>query len=146
MREVCRAEHIYKESEKRYYSCSIFECPMCGQLVRKIRTDGRKGKTCSIECSRSLRGPRANWKPFVMISGYKYVYCPSHPFGTRCYVAEHRIVMERHLGRVLDPSENIHHLNGDKTDNRIENMIIVSNSEHGKIHSNISTICRRSRK
>jgi hypothetical protein len=48
-------------------------------------------------------------------------------------VREHRYVMEQHIGRKLEPFEQVHHINGIETDNRIENLMVLTNSEHQKL-------------
>lgn len=48
---------------------------------------------------------------------------------------QHRYIMEQYLGRKLSRNEEVHHINHDKTDNRIENLEVLSSSEHRKKHS-----------
>lgn len=47
---------------------------------------------------------------------------------------EHRVVAEQMLGRPLEPDEVVHHINGDKRDNRLENLQVLSRSEHSRLH------------
>lgn len=49
------------------------------------------------------------------------------------YVKEHRLVMESHLGRLLKSDEHIHHIDGNRENNNLNNLRVVSNSEHLRI-------------
>lgn len=66
-------------------------------------------------------------------------YIKIHIGKTR-YQRQHRYVMEQHLGRKLEPNEVVHHINGDKKDNRIENLQVMTKEVHDKLH-NGKSIC-----
>jgi hypothetical protein len=74
-------------------------------------------------------------------AGYVMIHSPNHPFRNHMnYVFEHRLVIEKQLGRYLKPEEIPHHL-GDKTDNRPEMlMAFINNSAHMRFHRNPKNI------
>ncbi len=118
------------------------ECPGCGKrrwvsIHRIITTSGR----CT-HCRLMQKAEKSNnWRggAFVSPTGYKWVRIyPNDPFyhmvNNRGYVLEHRLVKARHIGRPLLDEEVVHHINENKLDNRIENLMLLPNdSEHHKI-------------
>ena len=65
-----------------------------------------------------------------------YILLQSKIFGENSGRYEHRVIMEQSLGRKLLSNELVHHINGDKTDNRLENLQLVSRLEHNRLHGN----------
>jgi hypothetical protein len=98
------------------------------------RTCGVKASYAKHEHPMGWRGDKSrNWQGGKRSTGKGYVaiYCPGHPsikFGSRHYVLEHRLVMEKSLGRFLEAHEHVHHKNGIKDDNRIENLELWATS------------------
>lgn len=65
---------------------------------------------------------------------YKRIYLGKNENKNSIFQQEHRYIMEQHLGRKLKKDEIVHHINGNKRDNRIENLQVMSRSEHIKVH------------
>ena len=73
-------------------------------------------------------------------NGYKLIKKPNHPMARKNgYILIHRLIMANYLGRLLATIEVVHHKNGNKLDNRIENLELVSdNGKHlSKLHPEV---------
>ena len=69
-------------------------------------------------------------------TGYYRVFVPDHPCASADgFVLKHRLIMEREIGRLLRPDEVVHHKNGIRTDNRIENLQLMTKREHDAYHT-----------
>jgi len=75
-----------------------------------------------------------NYKGGRYVSQDGYVLVLNQNQEGQKYCFEHRVVMEAHLGRVLGRGEQVHHINGDKKDNRIENLRVMSVADHAALH------------
>ena len=123
-------------------------CHHCSKTLEVIKAREHTFRYCSNVCHgkavlakidpkkiRRRRGPENNnWKGGRRkhTNGYVYVLFEGK------YVLEHRHVMQQHLGRILSRREQVHHINGEKLDNRIENLEVVDIAEHARLHSTIS--------
>lgn len=92
----------------------------------------------------SQTGDRGHhWKGGKIIDSHGYVQVMSkgHPRanGRMGYVREHILVMEKHIGRYITPDEDVHHINGLKTDNRLENLQLMTHGEHSK-HTRLTVL------
>lgn len=120
----CRARGRITRKEK--------PCENCGKVFS--HEAATKARFCSIPCrkeGRKLKGPGAKQK---RKDGYIAVYFPTHPdAGSNRHVLEHRLVMEQVLGRRLLRTEQVHHINGIRDDNRLENLQILSAADHSQI-------------
>lgn len=112
-------------------------CQKCGcefWVYPSLVKDGR-GRFCSYSCrSKSLKNAYIRGR--FMHSGYVILTgMHDHPnANSRGRIQQHRLVMSLHLGRPLEPGEIVHHKNGDKQDNRIENLEVMRQSDHLRHH------------
>lgn len=137
----------------------LSESELCEQCLEKQYKENKlefipkKKCICSLKCKtmipdrgdnkfaqgHSQRGEfNSRWIGGRIIDGYGYVkiLSPDHPYrDSRGYVKEHRLVMENHLGRYLNPNELVHHEDENKQNNKIENLRLITRSAHQNHHN-----------
>lgn len=111
--------------------------------TRKISPDARQRKSERIKSTLRARYPdgrfgelASNWKGgrHVTMSGYVDVYSPDHPNARGGRVFEHRLVMEKVLGRLLETDEIVHHLDGNRQNNQPDNLVLKKRGKHVSEH------------
>lgn len=72
----------------------------------------------------------------MLLNGYPAIYYPSHPKAySNGIVYEHIIMAEKKLGRLLLPDETVHHIDHDRTNNNLDNLLVFASQEdHGRFH------------
>lgn len=110
------------------------ECPICAKplSLTQIR---KKNRSCSPSCGLKwawLSRPRPERR--INSTGYVEVWSPNHPQAMKKgYVLEHRMVLHD-AGIEIPSGMHVHHINGDKLDNRRENLEVLTPAEHRARH------------
>lgn len=99
------------------------ECIVCGG---KFRVHGKKRKETAKWCSHKCQKKEEH---FDINTGY--IRSAKNGRGI------HRNIAEEHLKRKLKIGEVVHHINGNKLDNNITNLLVMTNSDHMKLHKNV---------
>jgi hypothetical protein len=129
-----------KMSESRKGKIPWNKGKTCPQEIRDKISKSLTGIPLSLEhrkaVSQAMRGMNRSsknpmWKGGIKRTG-KYV---SITLPNGIYLNEHRYLMEKFLGRKLLPKEVVHHINGRRDDNRLENLVVMNESAHHSLHS-----------
>ena len=111
-------------------------------IGNKYNLDRHPSEEVRLKISNTLKGryvgdKNPSWKGGIITGSYGYIMIrkPEHPSSDkRGYVLLSHLVMEESLGRQILPTEVVHHINEDRTDNRLENLMVLSRDEHPSYH------------
>ena len=122
-----------KRGKLHYWLC---KCD-CGNMKAISEWSLRKSITKSCGCLQKEAVSKSGKKLFKTGMSHDssgYITLTSMEYGNNTGRRLHRVIMENYLGRKLEISEIVHHINGNKTDNRIENLQLMTRAEHWALH------------
>jgi HNH endonuclease len=124
----CTAQKFCSRKCRVLANSSSVECDWCHKAFLKTH----KQTHCSAKCAREDLQSRSIGKVSKCgRGGYLSIRMPKHiSANKRGLVSQHRYVMECYLGRPLGKDEHVHHVNGNPTDNRLENLRVMPAREH----------------
>lgn len=114
-----------KELEAAAAGGQLCECG-CGKIV----TPDKKGRYRRFVNGHQMRGEchyNYNGGRWVNSDGYVMVRCPEHPRAIKGYVKEHILVLEKAFRRPILATERIHHIDGNRSNNHVGNLILFKN-------------------
>ena len=120
---------------QRFIYAACDKCDKLRWVVYLVKEDCPR---CSV-CASCGKGKQKGYgRGYYDKDGYVFIFLPwEHPFismaNGRGYTYEHRLVMAEHLGRILEKEELVHHLNGIKKDNQIENLTLITRGAHAHL-------------
>ena len=114
------------------------ECSICGKIfkVYQKRIDKGEGKVCSQECLFRRREIESLGNKYIDSQGYIKIHLPRHCLADcKGNVSEHRLKVFNYLKKNLEKNIVIHHIDKNKSNNNLENLKILTNSEHMRLHN-----------
>jgi len=141
--EEARGIDIGKKNNIRIYIWTI--CPRCKEGRWQAKSEHDENRPLCRLCAVTKNGkehPQFRGESRTDKKGYRLTWISKDNFffsmaQQRCvgggYVLEHRLIMAKHLKRNLHRWEIVHHINHNKSDNRIENLQLVSDDRHNQI-------------